>query len=149
MKTRRRWLPRLAAVAVYCCVSGEVSALGSIPAKDLPSVTVLQHLPLEVRRSAERIIRSCGGETGTTSAFSRFLRSDRTSLIALHFHSSNCLDNNLVCDPTGCLHQIYVSHGNGYRLVFSRKASEIVLENVGPNLMATITIGARRFTRRF
>ena len=84
-----------------------------------------------------------------TSAFARFLHNDRTRLITLHFHSSNCLDKNPVCDPTGCLHQIYVSHGNGYRLVFSRKASEIVLENVGPHLIATIAIGAMRFKRQF
>ena len=136
------------AFVAWCCVAGQAFALGSMPAKELRSLSGLQQLFLEVCRSAERIIRSCGGKIGTRSEFSRFLQSDRTSVIALHFHSSKCLNQSEVCDSIGCLHQIYISRGKEYRLVFSQEASEMV-ENIGRNLMAAITISSKRFTRQF
>jgi hypothetical protein len=109
-----RGLLALAALVLIGCLPGEVLALGSIPVKDLPSISLLERLHPEVRRSAERVIRSCDGKVGTTSEFARFLKNDRADLITLHFHSSNCLGVSAVCDSRGCLHQIYVSHGRGY-----------------------------------
>ena len=48
--------------------------------------------------------------------------SENLQRIVLHFEHFYCDERNTFCNPSGCLHLVWVSKGNRYRLVRSYHA---------------------------
>jgi len=73
----------------------------------------IDSLPPEVRNS---ILHSCA-EPKALHTFASY--SDGSNRIVLHFEHFVCDGVGTYCNPSGCLHQVWVSVGGHYRLVRS------------------------------
>jgi len=67
-------------------------------------------LPAEVRDAVAHMCRSAQAE----HQFARY--SQNLHVLVLHFEHFRCRDGHAHCTRAGCLHQVYVSTGGGYRL---------------------------------
>jgi hypothetical protein len=73
----------------------------------------IDSLPTEMRNA---IYQTCK----TARALHTFASySENLQRIVLHFEHFYCDERNTFCNPSGCLHQVWVSRGNRYRLVRS------------------------------
>src|SRR5262245_4520290 len=75
-------------------------------------------LPAEVRDAVAHMCRSAQAE----HQFARY--SQNLRVLVLHFEHFRCGDGHVRCTRAGCLHQVYVSTGGGYRLSKSYYAPE-------------------------
>jgi len=75
-------------------------------------------LPAEVRDAVAHMCRSAQAE----HQFARY--SQNLQVLVLHFEHLRCGDGHAHCTRAGCLHQVYVSTGDHYRLSKSYYAPE-------------------------
>jgi hypothetical protein len=73
----------------------------------------IESLPPEIRNT---IIHQCGAPKAT-QAFARY--ADNLQKVVLRYEHFYCSAGGTFCDPSGCLHQVYVSSHGHYRLVRS------------------------------
>lgn len=103
------------------------------------SETRVQGLPQEIRDAIRHVAGSCGTPLSAGSAFDRYLQDGAGNrFIALHFNDLRC-DHQLVCNSSGCLHQVYVSRGHGYRLVWSGFVQDVELKQIGTSAALGVT----------
>jgi len=103
------------------------SARGSAPSEDPLSPAHIEGLPPEVRANIERATRACSAPVAALHLFSRYIQDRVTGdrFIALHFEDVHCANQAAICTTAGCLHQVYVSKGGGYREILNVYAPEI------------------------
>jgi hypothetical protein len=102
---------------------------GAISHVDLASTRPIEELPPDVRRAVERWKSVCGFPLTARRSFVHYLgdRSLGYEFIALHFNGLSCDNKTAVCNDRGCLHQVYVSTGSKYRVVFTEYVQELTL----------------------
>ena len=102
---------------------------GGFPYQDVASVRYVEELPAELRKAVARWQAACGSPLAARHSFAHYFGNgiSRYRFIALHFHDLACDRKEVLCTAQGCLHQIYVSGGGGYRLVFSANVGEVTL----------------------
>jgi len=117
-----------AAACALCLVSLTQSAFshGGI-AQDPWNPAHLTNLPLEIRVRAKRWEAACGAPIAVAQQFALYLTTAGTEFVALHFDDFQCLNRGVVCDASGCLHEVYVKFRGRYRKVFSLRAQDIRL----------------------
>ena len=93
------------------------------------STRPIEELPPDVRRVVGRWKSVCGFPLTARRSFVHYLgdRSLGYQFIALHFHDLSCDNKTAVCNDRGCLHQVYVSTGSTYRVVFTEYVQEVTL----------------------
>jgi hypothetical protein len=102
---------------------------GSYSHVDLASTRPVEELPPDVRRAVERWKSICGFPLTARRSFVHCLGDGylEYQFIALHFNDLSCDNRTAVCNDRGCLHQVYVSTGSTYRLVFTEYVQELTL----------------------
>jgi len=88
----------------------------------------IEALPASVRHVVSRDTQACGGKLAAERDFTRYIASRNVQLIAVHYEHTNCRQRRSLCGEDGCLHQVFVSTGRGYRLVLSVRTGEIELK---------------------
>jgi hypothetical protein len=105
------------------------AARGAISRTDVASTRHIEELPPEIRNALRRWASACGTPLTAKRLFAHYL-GDKTVgywLISLHFHELGCANRPALCTSLGCLHQVYISSGGTYRLVFSANVPELTL----------------------
>jgi hypothetical protein len=107
----------------------DAAARGGYSHVDLASTRPIEEPPPDVRRVVERWKSVCGFPLSARRSFVHYLgdRSLGYQFIALHFHDLSCDNRTAVCNDRGCLHQVYVSTGSTYRVVFTEYLQEVTL----------------------
>ena len=113
---------------VVAVVSSQAMARGGAHSEDPWAAAHIDGLPAEVRQVISRQAQACGAKLAAQHAFTRSISAGNTRLIAVHYEHTNCANRGALCTGQGCLHQVYVSTGRGYRLVLSVHAPEIELK---------------------
>ena len=102
-----------AVILMSLCASQSVAKGGSFTTENPDNPQHIESLPPEIRAA---IIRQCHGP----KAHHYFaIYSDNLQRIVLHFEHLHCNSDSAFCNPSGCLHQIYVSSHGHYRLLRS------------------------------
>ena len=120
----------LALVSLLYQSADAAARSGSYSHVDLASTRPIEELPPDVRRAVvERWKSVCGFPLTARRSFVHYLgdRSLGYQFIALHFNDLNCDNRTAVCNDRGCLHQVYVSTGSTYRVVFTEYVQEVTL----------------------
>ncbi len=123
------WAPDTWAASAWTSRAWARGGLGPDPRL---SSRQIEALPDDIRRGLAPIARACGG-LRAEAHFSRHLSPGGSAyrFIALHFDNIGCNDRSVICAQAGCLHQVYVSSGAGYRLVFDARVEDLELTMVG------------------
>ena len=102
---------------------------GGISHVDLASTRPIEELPPDVRRAIQRWKSVCGFPLTARRSFVHYLGDGSLGyqFIAIHFHDLSCDNRTAVCNDRGCLHQVYVSTGSTYRVVFTEYVQELTL----------------------
>lgn len=126
---RRVMLGFLVVTAFALSASRGGEARGAMAAEDLWAAVHIDGLPPDIRRNLSKHVRRCGGPKAL-HYFSRYLspRGSRHQFVSLHFEEFSCRDRAAICTSEDCLHQVYVSTGAGYRLVFEARVKELELK---------------------
>jgi hypothetical protein len=127
---RQLQLTVIAALLVLAA-SISASARSSMPADDRWNAQHIDALPPEVRNAIASYTRICGGPLAAEHSFARYLQNGSVKLIGLHFENVRCGNRASICKASGCLHQVYISRGNGpYRLLTSAYVPELDLTQI-------------------
>jgi hypothetical protein len=108
------------------------AARGGVSHVDLASARPIEELPPHVRRAVDRWRSVCGFPLTARRSFVHYLgdRSFGYQFISLHFNELSCDNREAVCNHQGCLHQVYVSIGGIYRIVFTEYVEDLTLRLV-------------------
>lgn len=121
------------------------AARGSFATENPWAAEHIDALPPDIRRAVARRERACGG--GTTAArhyFSVSLDASGRRFIALHFENFHCPSSGAVCNPTGCLHEIFVEKTGRQVLVFAASAYDVKMTNIGGAAGLEVTRGGTK-----
>lgn len=140
-----------AAAFALCLMSLPQSAFahGGI-AQDPWNPAHLTNLPLEIRVQAKRWEAACGAPIAAAQRFALYLTTPDTEFVALHFDDFQCLNRGVVCDASGCLHEVYVKVRGRYRKVLTLRAQDVRLVREQDAAFLEIqdrSSGARRLLR--
>ena len=107
----------------------DAAARGGISHVDRASIRPIEELPPHVRRAVERWKSVCGFPLTAKRSFVHYLgdMSLGYQFIALHFDELSCDNRAAICNNRGCLHQVYVSMGGTYRVVFTEYVEDLTL----------------------
>ncbi len=134
-----RGVVALAAIAAGMAIAAPAALGRSSLSHEVWSEARVRTLPSGIRGGLEHVAASCGLPLSAGNAFDRYLQDgagDR--FVALHFHDLRC-DHQSVCNSSGCLHQVYMSKGGDYRLVWSGYVGDIELKQVGAAAALDVT----------
>ena len=127
-------LPRILQIAAMLTLamiwlSPPAVARGGISHPDVASTRHIEELPSEIRSALGRWQSLCGVPLAARHSFAHYLgdRAIGYRLISLHFHELSCDNKAALCTDRGCLHQVYISTDDVYRLAFSANVPEITL----------------------
>lgn len=119
----------LLAAALSC---GEAVARSSGFATEHPlAAEHIEGLPPDIRGDALARARACGNKAAAAHYFSVSIQSGGTRFVSLHFEEFVCMNRAAVCDDGLCLHRLYLDSRGRQRLVFSTRARELTMFNVG------------------
>jgi hypothetical protein len=112
--------------------------------------THLTNLPSEIRAQAEKWEAACGAPIAVAQQFALYLTTPSAQFVALHFDDFQCRNRGVVCDASGCLHEVYTKVRGRYRKVLTLRAQDVRL--VREQDVAFVEIqdrsgGARRLLR--
>lgn len=119
----------LAATVFALCLSGlpqSASSRGGI-AQDPWNPAHLANLPPEIRVQAKKWESACGAPIAAAQQFALYLTIPGTQFVALHFDDFQCRNKRVVCDASGCLHEVYVAVRGRYRKVLTLRAQDVRL----------------------
>lgn len=119
----------LAATVFALCLSSlpqSASSHGGI-AQDPWNPAHLTNLPPEIRAEAKKWEAACGAPVAAAQRFALYLTTPGTQFIALHFDDFRCRNRAVVCDASGCLHEVYVAVRGRYRKVLTLRAQDVRL----------------------
>ncbi len=102
-----------AVILTSFCGSQSFAKGGSLTSENADNPRHVEGLPPEIRAA---IIRQCHGPKAHHN-FASYTENLRR--IELHFEHLHCDSDGAFCNPSGCLHQIYVSSYGHYRLLRS------------------------------
>lgn len=142
----------LAATIFILCLSGlsqSASSRGGI-ARDPWNPAHLANLPPEIRVEAERWEVACGAPIAAAQRFALYLTTPGTRFVALHFDDFQCRNRGIVCDASGCLHEVYVAVRGRYRKVLALRAQDVRLVREQDAALLEVqdrSSGARRILR--
>lgn len=142
----------LAATAFAFCLLGlpqSASSHGGI-AQDPWNPAHLTNLPSEIRVQAKKWEAACGASIAVAQRFALYLTTPGTQFVALHFDDFQCRNRGVVCDASGCLHEVYVKVGGRYRKVLALRAQDVRLVREQDTAFLEIqdqSSGARRLLR--
>ena len=116
-------------IMIIIAVSGSIEAALSHSgiAKDPWNPAHLEMLPSEIRARVRKLEAACGVPVVAAQQFALYLTIPGTQFLALHFDDFRCQNNSVLCNASGCLHEVYASRGGGYRRVLSVYARDIRL----------------------
>ena len=121
-----------------CALAATAFALGwtSLPqsasshggvAQDPWNPAHLTNLPSELRFQAKRWEAACGAPIAAAQRFALYLTAPGTEFVALHFDDFQCRNRGVICNVSGCLHEVYVKVGGRYRKVLTLRAQDVRL----------------------
>ena len=87
----------------------------------------LTNLPPEIRDQAKKWETACGAPIAATQRFALYLTTPGTQFVALHFDDFQCRNRGVVCNASGCLHEVYVAARGRYRKVLALRAQDVRL----------------------
>lgn len=119
----------LAATLFALCLSGlsqSASSRGGI-AQDRWNPAHLTNLPPEIRVQAKKWESACGTPVAAAQQFALYLTTPGAEFVALHFDDFQCGNRGVVCDASGCLHEVYVAVRGRYRKVLTLRAQDVRL----------------------
>ena len=96
-------------------------------AKDPWNPAHLEILPSEIRARVRKLEAACGGPVAAAQQFALYLTIPGTQFVALHFDDFRCQNKSVLCNASGCLHEVYASSGGRYRRVLTVYARDIRL----------------------
>lgn len=130
-RPRKLKIATIATMTTLCLLhpSPEGVARNETSHPDLASTQHITELPPEIVKAVNRWQSACGAPLAATHSFAHYLKdqSSRYRLISLHFHALSCDNRAAVCNNQGCLHQVYISTDDTYRLAFSGNVLEATL----------------------
>lgn len=140
-----------ATVFALCLVSlpQSASSHGGI-AQDPWNPAHLTNLPLEIRVQAKKWEVVCGAPIAAAQRFALYLTIPGAEFVALHFDDFKCRNRGVVCDTSGCLHEVYVKVRGPYRKVLTLRALDVRLVREQDAAFLEIqdrSSGARRLLR--
>jgi hypothetical protein len=119
----------LAAAALAFCLLAlpqSASAYGVL-AQNPWNPAHLTNLPPELRDQARKWEAACGAPIAAAQRFALYLTTSGTQFVALHFDDFQCRNRGVVCDASGCLHEVYVAVRGRYRKVLTLRAQDVRL----------------------
>lgn len=119
----------LAATVFALCLLGlpqSASSHGGIT-QDPWNPAHLTNLPPEIRVQAKKWEAACGAPIAAAQRFALYLTTPGTQFVALHFDDFQCRNKGVVCDVSGCLHEVYVAVRGRYRKVLALRAQDVRL----------------------
>lgn len=124
--------------------AGAAVGRGGLRSEDPWAAAHIDGLPRDIRNSLGRWERACGSPAAQ-HAFSRSIQGQSgLRLVALHFEYFRCHDRASICGGAGCLHQVFMSAGGGYRLVMSAYVPDIELVILGDQPAVKVTCGQQQ-----
>ncbi len=119
---------------VLCLISipSDAKARGGARSEEIYAPAHIETLPLDIRRNLAKLEHACGSARAE-HYFSVYLSPNGSphSFVSLHFEHFRCDDPTAICTSAGCLHQVYVSAGERYRLVFEERVEELEFKIIG------------------
>lgn len=119
----------LAAALFALCLTGlprSASSHGGI-AQDPWNPAHLSNLPPEIQVQAKKWEAACGAPIAVAQRFALYLTIPGTRFVALHFDDFQCRNSGVVCDASGCLHEVYAAARGQYRKVLALRAQDVRL----------------------
>lgn len=119
----------LSSAAIALCVVGLPQSASSYGgrAQNPWNPAHLSNLPPEMRTQAEKWKAACGAPVAAARQFALYLTTPSAQFAALHFDDFQCVNRGVVCDASGCLHEVYVKAGGRYRKVLTLHAQDVRL----------------------
>jgi hypothetical protein len=125
------WLKRIGgAILLAACGSVFGHGAGGPAREDRWNPQHINGLPPEIRNAIASYARICGVPLAAEHQFALYWQKGSVKLIGLHFERLRCDNRTALCRPSGCLHQVYISTGGGYRLMKSIYVPELDLTEV-------------------
>ena len=151
MPKPRRWLKGagLAALLAVGLVNGQAAARGSTGSENPWAAEHVEGLPADIRRGITARERACGNKASARHYFSVSIEAEGRRFISLHFEDFACSNRAAVCNPEGCLHEVYLEGRGGHRLVFSARAQDVRMTNSGGVLRLEVTGHAAKRSLRW
>jgi hypothetical protein len=140
----RKLMTLVAATLLVGSVSSPVFARGGIQAEPLWASSHFDHLPEEIRQSVKRKYRACGEIPAAQQHFGLYLGGPKYKFVALHFEEFQCRDRSILCTEIGCLHQVYVSSGGTYHLVFSTYVADLRMKTIDSTPALELTCATKK-----
>jgi hypothetical protein len=118
----------LVAVMILTLASFRADSKASRASNNLWADAHIDGLPTDIQTALAAQSAACQ-ERRAMHEFSTYLSAgdSKYHFVSLHFEYFACQDRSLICGPEGCLHQVYMSTGGRYRLVYSAKVPEMEL----------------------
>jgi hypothetical protein len=117
----------------------------------------IDSLPSELRKRLYTLERLCGNAAAAAHYFAPSIEANGARFVSLHFEEYACDNRAVICDSSGCLHEVYLKTRGGYRMVFSGKAIDLKMTNadgvaglkvISKNSTATYRWNGRGFSLR-
>lgn len=133
----------LAALAVAVVFTGRSEAVpGSTDEDHLPRRVDM--LPVGIRKTLDPHTTVCGSDPRAGHYFTVSVKESGREFRALHFDEFACERRSAVCQPEGCLHEIYLVNGVEHRLVFRTYAREIRITNENGTVRVDVFANGRK-----
>lgn len=120
-----------ACIPALAAFNGTAVARGSFAQEHPFAAEHINQLPADIRRGLTSRARACGSKVAAAHYFSTTIEADGLRFRSLHFEEFACEAPGAICQPGGCLHEIYLESGGRSRLVFSTYARELRMTNHG------------------
>lgn len=119
----------IAPVVLFTTMTGSAKSRGGLASERPWAASHVEELPSYIRRHVHGFVKACGNAAAAAHYFCTSMEASGRRFYAQHFEDFACARRAVVCRPTGCLHEVFVSDGKRQRLVFSSFARDIKLTN--------------------